>query len=109
MKEHRVGIRQLKSDLSPGLREVKSGNAILITERGKPIGRILPAEASLEEVPEEGSRKKMWVWSGRKWRRTRLLMVRTRSFLDPTRFEVGVPHDAPVYAGVARLRTKCLT
>ncbi len=68
MKEHRVGIRQLKSNLSAVLREVKSGNAILITERGKPVGRILPAEASLKEALEEGSRKKMWAWSGRKWR-----------------------------------------
>ena len=68
MKEHRVGIRQLKSNLSAVLREVKSGNAILITERGKPVGRIMPAEASLKEALEEGSRKKMWAWSGRKWR-----------------------------------------
>jgi prevent-host-death family protein len=68
MRERRVGIRQLKSNLSAVLREVKSGSAILITERGKPVGRILPAEASVEEALEEGSRKKMWAWSGRKWR-----------------------------------------
>jgi prevent-host-death family protein len=68
MKEHRVGIRELKSNLSAVLRQVKSGQAILITERGKPVGRILPAEASVEEMLLEGGRKKMWSWSGRKWR-----------------------------------------
>jgi prevent-host-death family protein len=68
MKEHRVGIRELKANLSSVLRNVKAGNAVVITERGRPVGRILPAEVSLEETLTEGIRRKLWSWSGRKWR-----------------------------------------
>jgi prevent-host-death family protein len=68
MKEHRVGVRELKSNLSSVLREVKGGRTILITERGKLVGRILPVEAPLEETLAEGARKRLWSWSGRKWR-----------------------------------------
>ena len=68
MKEHRVGIRELKANLSSVMREVKAGKAILITERGKTVGRISPAEGSVEDVLEEGTRRMLWAWSGRKWR-----------------------------------------
>jgi prevent-host-death family protein len=68
VKEQRVGVRELKSNLSAILRQVKSGRAIVITERGKPVGRILPAEMEVEEALQEGVRKKLWAWSGRKWR-----------------------------------------
>ena len=68
MKERQVGVRELKSNLSAVLREVKAGKAILITERGRPVGRILPAETSVEETLEDGARRRLWSWSGRKWR-----------------------------------------
>jgi antitoxin (DNA-binding transcriptional repressor) of toxin-antitoxin stability system len=32
MKEYRVGVRELKSNLSSVLRDVKSGNTVVITE-----------------------------------------------------------------------------
>jgi prevent-host-death family protein len=67
IKEHRVGVRELKSNLSAVLREVKLGHVVLITDRGKPVGRILPAEMSIEETLEEGTRRRLWAWSGRKW------------------------------------------
>ena len=67
MKEFRVGIRQLKSNLSAVLRKVKAGRAIVITDRGKPVGRILPAEMPIEEALTEGARRRLWSWSGRKW------------------------------------------
>ena len=35
--ENTVGIRELKTQLSAYLRKVKSGDAITITEHGKPI------------------------------------------------------------------------
>lgn len=41
MEPIRVGIRDLKNNLSRYLREVKSGQSITITERGKPIGQIV--------------------------------------------------------------------
>lgn len=39
-----VSIRELSHDTSGALRRVKAGEMIEITERGKVIGRIVPAE-----------------------------------------------------------------
>ena len=49
MSETRVGIRELKSKLSEYMRRVKAGQTIVVTERGRPIGQIVPVKASLEE------------------------------------------------------------
>jgi len=49
MNEMRVGTRELKSRLSEYLRRVKDGQTIVVTERGKVIGHIVPAPLSLEE------------------------------------------------------------
>jgi prevent-host-death family protein len=68
MRERKVGIRELKSSLSACLKEVKSGRAIVITERGKPVGRISPIEESLELALEQGIQSRLWSWSGRKWK-----------------------------------------
>ena len=70
MKERRVGIRELKANLSACLRHVKAGDTIVISERGKPIGRINPIETPLVEKLEEGVRSRHWSWSGRKWKPT---------------------------------------
>jgi prevent-host-death family protein len=67
MKERTVGIRELKSSLSSCLKRVKGGEALVITERGKPIGRIYPIEKSLQEQLDEGRRAGKWSWKGRKW------------------------------------------
>jgi len=60
-----VGIRELKSRLSHYLRLVKGGATVLITERGRPIGRIVPAglppEDRLQTMVEAG----LTAWSGR--------------------------------------------
>ncbi|HEY66197.1 MAG TPA: type II toxin-antitoxin system prevent-host-death family antitoxin [Caldilineae bacterium] len=45
----RVGVRELKARLSEYLRQVKAGQTVIITERGKPIGRIVPEMTSTEE------------------------------------------------------------
>jgi prevent-host-death family protein len=66
-QEQRVGVRELKAKLSAVLREVQSGQAILITEHGRPVGRIVPAEIPIEETLVEGARRGLWAWSGRKW------------------------------------------
>lgn len=54
----RVGVRDAKANLSRLLREVKQGREVVITEYGKPIGRILPVRAlSLaERIAEMESR-----------------------------------------------------
>lgn len=47
-----VGIKDLKNSLSRYLAFVKNGEEIIVTERGKPIARIIaekPAEISIHE------------------------------------------------------------
>jgi prevent-host-death family protein len=38
-----VGVRQLKNDLSRYLRRVREGATFVVTDRGEPIARIVPA------------------------------------------------------------------
>ena len=38
---HTAGVKEIKNNLSRYLARVKSGEEILITERGKPIARII--------------------------------------------------------------------
>ncbi len=47
MRETSVGTRELKNRLSEYLRRVKAGETIIITERGKPVGQILPIQPDL--------------------------------------------------------------
>jgi prevent-host-death family protein len=61
-----VGVRELKARLSEYLRRVRTGETIVITDHGRPVGRIVPAdqplEARLEAMVESGS----LAWSGQK-------------------------------------------
>jgi len=65
MSKTTVGIRELKSRLSHYLRQIKGDATLLITERGRPIGRIvsvgLPPEDRLQTMVEAG----LVSWSGR--------------------------------------------
>ena len=45
----RIGIREAKVHLSRYLRMVRNGAEIVITDRGKPVGKIVPMEAA--ELP----------------------------------------------------------
>ena len=49
MNEVSIGVRELKARLSEYLRQVKAGQTIVITERGQPVGRIVPAAQSRDE------------------------------------------------------------
>lgn len=51
-----VGVRDLRDHLSRWLDEVKAGAELTITERGKPVARIVPIEwrDELERLIEEG-------------------------------------------------------
>ena len=51
MAEIQVGVRELKSRLSHYLRQVKAGHPVTITERGQPVGRILPVANRLVVNP----------------------------------------------------------
>jgi prevent-host-death family protein len=66
MNEITVGTRELKNKRSAYLRRVKAGQTIIVTERGKAIGQILPIEASLEERMKALQTAGFLEWSGRK-------------------------------------------
>jgi prevent-host-death family protein len=66
MSDTRVGIRELKAGLSSYLRRVKAGNTLVVTERGKPVGRIVPARESLEERVRDLVEAEVVAWSGRR-------------------------------------------
>ena len=66
MNEMRVGTRELKSKLSEYLRRVKSGQTIVVTEHGKPIGQIVPVKASLEERMQAMVVACLVEWNGQK-------------------------------------------
>ena len=68
----RVGVRDLKNRLAHYLRVVRRGQGLLVTSRGKPVARLLPAHApgaaglpaELEERLWELAAKGVLVWSG---------------------------------------------
>lgn len=66
MGERRVGIRELKSRLSECVREVKTGQTIVVTEHGRPVARIIPEVISLRERLESLTNAGGLLWSGRR-------------------------------------------
>ena len=66
MDPNTVGIRELRSRLARYVRRVKAGTTVIITERGKPVGRIVPVGQSVEERTHELARAGLISWSGRK-------------------------------------------
>lgn len=57
-----VGVRELKGSLSKYLRRVRAGETVVITDRGRPIARIIPSS-----VPEDLARlmaEGRVTWSG---------------------------------------------
>lgn len=63
-----TGIRELKREFSAYLRLVKAGETITITERGKPIGRIVPIKRSTENQIDALRQAGVIAWSGEKAR-----------------------------------------
>ena len=45
-------VSELKAFLSKYLRSVKAGEEVLVTERGRPIAKLIPAQSS-EMLPDE--------------------------------------------------------
>lgn len=64
MAENEAGIRELKAHLSAYLRRVKAGETIVITERGTPVGRIVPVGASVAEQMQALVEGGIVAWSG---------------------------------------------
>ena len=57
----KAGIREARQNLSVLLEEVKKGREILITDRGKPVARLVPErnESSVEFGSHKSTRKRM--------------------------------------------------
>ena len=66
MRETAVGVRELKTQLSKYLRQVKAGHTIVITEHGRTVGRIVPTETSLDEKLAALQQAGLIRWNGRK-------------------------------------------
>ena len=66
MGEVRVGVRDLKARLSEYLRAVKTGQTVIITEHGRPIGRLTPVEQPMETRLKALQDAGMIAWNGRK-------------------------------------------
>jgi len=67
-----VGIRELKNGLSRYLKRVRSGERVLVTERGRPVAVISPpavtaADRQIEAMLREGIAR----WAGGKPRGSR--------------------------------------
>ena len=66
MNEMTVGVRELKNKMSEYLRRMKSGEIIVITERGKPIGQLGPMHKTLEDRMRALAASGFLEWSGKK-------------------------------------------
>ena len=66
MKQKTIGIREFKEQLSGHIREVKKGSTLVITERGKPVARLMPMAADLDDKLQQMVDSGMASWSGRK-------------------------------------------
>lgn len=74
-----VGVRELKSRLSEYLGKAASGESVVVTDRGRPIVRLVPfAEDSIQSGIAEG-----WIDAPRRTRLEPAAPVRSeRSVLD---------------------------
>ena len=66
MRETAVGVRELKTQLSKYLRQVKAGHTIVITEHGRTVGRIVPTGTSLDEKLAALRQAGLIRWNGKK-------------------------------------------
>ncbi|MBN1890148.1 MAG: type II toxin-antitoxin system prevent-host-death family antitoxin [Thermoflexales bacterium] len=66
MNEMSVGVRELKTRLSEYLRQVKTGQTIVITEHGQPVGRIVPATRTIDARLRAMVQAGLIAWSGKK-------------------------------------------
>lgn len=64
-----MNIRELKSRLSHYLRLAKAGESVEITDRGTPVGRIVPTILPVEDRIEAMARSGLLRWNNRKLKR----------------------------------------
>lgn len=66
MPQKTIGIRELKGQLSSHIREVREGATLVITDRGKPVARLVPVASGLAEKVQFMLDSGMASWSGQK-------------------------------------------
>jgi len=66
MSESIVSIRELKSRLSHYLKLARGGESVVITDRGVPVGRLVPIEPNLEGRIAVLRTAGLLHWSGRR-------------------------------------------
>lgn len=66
MAQSLVSIRELKSRLSHYLRLTRKGESVVITDRGVPIGRIVPMGQDLDQRIAAMRETGLAHWSGHK-------------------------------------------
>ena len=66
MAQSLVSIRELKSRLSHYLRLMRKGESVVITDRGVPIGRIVPMGQDLDQRLAAMCATGQAQWNGRK-------------------------------------------
>ena len=61
-----IGIRDLKARLSNYILEARAGNVVVITERGRPVARLVPIRATVEQRLEELIEAGLLEWNGQR-------------------------------------------
>jgi prevent-host-death family protein len=67
----KVGVRDLRQNLSQYVNIARAGQAVVITERGKAIAQLVPAGADMEERVQALQAAGMIRWRGGKLAMTR--------------------------------------
>ncbi len=51
--QHQISLREANQNLSRYIKTVEQGNELVITRRGKPVARLVPALAERQLSPEQ--------------------------------------------------------
>ena len=85
MKVRRTGVREAKARLSKLLRDVQRGQEWTITDRGKPVARLVPVSGNALPLAE------------------RLRMLEETGLVEPLQHEVqDLPSPLPLKKGIAQ-------
>jgi prevent-host-death family protein len=62
----RVGVRDLEARLSKYLRQVSQGQTVVITDHGRPVGRLSPVDRPLDDRFKSLQDAGLVAWNGQK-------------------------------------------
>ena len=68
MTKRTVDTKQLRVKLGEYLRRVKSGESVVITEGGRPIGEIMPTQPAMEKRIKAFVNSGAADWNGKRYR-----------------------------------------